>query len=306
MLVRSGADRGNLADIPVEPIEGSLTDRASLERALAGCDSLFHVAADYRLWVPKPDEMYRVNVDGTRDLMEGALQAGVSRIVHTSSVATLGLPKDGTPGDETTPVSLDDMIGPYKRSKFLSEEIVRDMVRDRSLPAVIVNPSAPIGPRDIKPTPTGQMIVEAASGRMPGYVDTGLNVAHVDDIATGHLLAWERGQVGERYVLGGQDLTLKQILDMVARLTGQRPPLFRIPGNAVLPLAYGAEAVARLTGKPPFVTVDGVKLARKRMFFSIAKAERELGYHARPAEQAIADAIDWFKAHGFIGSRKRA
>ena len=306
VLVRAGGDRRNLAGLAVEIAEGSLTDPASMEAALQGCTGLFHVAADYRLWVPKPEEMYRANVDGTRILMQAALAAGVRRIVHTSSVATLGLPKDGTPGDETTPVSLDDMIGPYKRSKYLSEEVVRGMVREQELPAIIVNPSAPIGPRDVKPTPTGQMIVEAASGRMPGYVDTGLNVAHVDDIAAGHVAAYDRGRIGERYVLGGEDMTLKQILDVVARLSGHAPPRFRIPGNAVLPLAYAAEAVARLTGKPPFVTVDGVKLARKRMFFSIAKAERELCYATRPAEQAISDAIDWFTANGYVGRRKRA
>ena len=301
VLARPGSDRRNIADLDVEVAEGDLCDRASLERALTGCRALFHVAADYRLWVPRPDQIYEANVAGTRRLMEAAAEAGVERIVYTSSVATLGLSPDGTPADEDTPVTLADMIGHYKRSKFLAEEEVKALVREAGLPAVIVNPSTPVGPRDIKPTPTGRMIVQAAAGKMPAFVDTGLNVVHVDDVAAGHLLAYERGEVGERYVLGGENLALREILGEIARVCGRRPPRLRIPHDIVLPVAYAAEAWARLAGGgEPFVTVDGVRMARKRMFFSSAKAERQLGYRARPAAEALRDAIDWFRAAGAL------
>src|SRR5580658_2844870 len=240
--------------------------------------------------------MYRANVDGTRALMTAALAAGVGRIVYTSSVATLGLIADGSPADETTPSTLDDMVGPYKRSKFLAEEVVRGLVREQRLPAVIVNPSTPIGPRDVKPTPTGRMIVEAASGRMPAFVDTGLNLVHVDDVATGHLLAEERGRIGERYILGGENMTLATILRRIAALVGRKPPTVKLPIAAVWPVAVVAEAMGRLTGREPFVTLDGLRLARKIMFFSSAKAVRDLGYAPRPAEAGLADAIAWFRA----------
>ncbi|MBM3572625.1 MAG: NAD-dependent epimerase/dehydratase family protein, partial [Alphaproteobacteria bacterium] len=207
-LARPGSDRGNLDGLAIELYEGRLEDRESLERAVAGATALFHVAADYRLWVPDPDAMLATNVAGTRALMEVAQAAGVRRIVYTSSVAALGLHADGRPADETTPSSLADMVGPYKRSKFLAEEAVRALVRERGLPAVIVNPSTPIGPRDIKPTPTGRVVLEAARGNMPAYVDTGLNLVHVDDVAAGHLLAFDHGRVGERYILGGENVTL--------------------------------------------------------------------------------------------------
>jgi dihydroflavonol-4-reductase len=222
-------------------------------------------------------------------------------MIYTSSVATLGLKRDGTPADETTPVALGDMIGHYKRSKFLAEQAVRRLIADEGLPVVIVNPSTPIGPRDVKPTPTGRMIVEAAAGRMPAFVDTGLNVVHVEDVAEGHLLAFERGRVGERYVLGGRDMTLAEILAVIASLVGRRPPRVRIPHDLILPLAHAAEAWARLRRKgEPFVTVDGIRMARKRMFFSSAKAESELGYTARPAEHALEDAVAWFKDEGYL------
>lgn len=300
VLARPSSDRRNIADLPVEVAVGDLGDRASLERALAGCAGLFHVAADYRLWVPKPEEIYRVNVEGTRNLMLAAGAAGVGRIVYTSSVATLGLLADGSPADEDTPVTLAAMIGHYKRSKFLAEAEVRRLAAEDGLPVVVVNPSAPVGPRDIKPTPTGRMVLDAATGRMPAYVDTGLNIAHVDDIAAGHLLAWERGRIGERYVLGGENMTLKTILTEIARLVGRSPPRISLPHGLILPVAYAAEAWARLTGgAEPRVTVDGIRLARKRMFFSCAKAERELGYQARPAEQAFVDAIAWFRQAGY-------
>jgi len=299
VLVRPTSDLRNLRDLAVETAVGRLEDRASLAAALAGCGTLFHVAADYRLWVRDPAAMHRVNVDGTRDLMEAALSAGVERVVYTSSVATLGLTADGSPADETTPVTADAMIGPYKRSKFDAEEVVRALVRTRGLPAVIVNPSTPVGPRDVKPTPTGRIIVEAASGRMPGYVDTGLNLVHVDDVAAGHLAAFARGRVGERYILGGENLTLAEMLAEIARLAGRAPPRLKVPRLAVYPVALVEEALARLTGREPFATFDGLRMAKKKMFFSSAKAERELGYRFRPARQGLAEALAWFRAEGY-------
>ena len=301
VLARPGGDRRNIADLDVELAEGNLRDQGSLERALKGCRALFHVAADYRLWVPRPEEIYEANVAGTRRLMEAAAEAGVERIVYTSSVATLGLTPDGTPADEETPVGLSDMIGHYKRSKFLAEEEVRGLVRDAGLPAVIVNPSMPVGPRDVKPTPSGKMILDAAAGRMPAFVDTGLNVVHVDDVAAGHLLAYEQGEPGERYVLGGDNLALRDILSEVARLCRRAPPRVRLPHALVLPIAHIAEAWARVTGSgEPFVTVDGARMAKKRMFYSSAKAERRLGYRARPSSEALRDAIGWFRAAGYL------
>jgi dihydroflavonol-4-reductase len=297
VLLRPSSDRRNLAGLPVEIRTGALEDHASLLPALAGCGALFHVAADYRLWVRDPAAMYRANVEGTRALMQAALAAGVERVVYTSSVAVLGLLPEGS-ADETTPSTLEDMIGPYKRSKFLAEAAVRALVRERGLPAVIVNPSTPIGPGDVKPTPTGRIIVEAASGRMPAYVDTGLNLVHVDDVASGHLLAEAKGRIGERYILGGEDLSLAEILRRIAALTGRTPPKLALPIPAVWPIALVAEALGRLTGREPFVTLDGLRMARHKMFFSSAKAMRELGYAPRPAEQGLADAIAWFRAAG--------
>jgi dihydroflavonol-4-reductase len=243
--------------------------------------------------------MYRTNVDGTRALLLAAAEAGVGRIVYTSSVATLGRWADGRPANETTPAVLDDMIGHYKRSKYLAEEMVRELTSQQGLPVVIVNPSAPIGPRDSRPTPTGRMVLEAARGRMPAYVDTGLNLVHVDDVAAGHLLAFEHGKIGERYILGGENLPLGEILAVIARLAGRRPPRVRLPAAALLPIAVLAEAIARFRRSgEPLVTTDGVRLARKRMYFTSAKAERALGYSARPAEAALRDAIAWYRARG--------
>jgi dihydroflavonol-4-reductase len=299
VLARPNGDRRNLAGLDVEIVEGSLEDAASLAKAVAGCRYLFHVAADYRLWVPDPAAMFRANVDGTRALMLAALAAGVERIVYTSSVATLGIVAGGI-ADETTPSDLGDMIGPYKQSKFAAEAAVRALVSERGLPAVIVNPSTPVGPGDVKPTPTGRIIVEAAKGKMPGYVDTGLNIVHVDDVAAGELLAAERGTVGERYILGGDDLALVEILTEVARVVGRRPPALKIPYAMILPIAAGAEMMARITGREPFTTLDGVRMSRKKMYFSSAKAVRELGYAPRPAREAIADAVGWFAANGYL------
>ena len=299
-LSRPNSDRRNLAGLDLEIVEGSLEDATSLAAAVAGCGALYHVAADYRLWVRDPQAMYRANVDGTRALMSAALAAGVERVVYTSSVAVLGLHADGTASDETTPSTLDDMVGPYKRSKFLAEAEVRRLIETQKLRAVIVNPSTPIGPRDIKPTPTGRMIVEAASGRMPAFVDTGLNLVHVDDVARGHLLAEEQGRVGERYILGGENLSLAEILRRIAVIVGRSPPKVRLPLPVVWPVAVVAEAWGRLTGKEPMVTFDSLRMARKKMYFSAAKAERELGFRARPASEALADAVGWFRSAGMV------
>jgi dihydroflavonol-4-reductase len=301
VVARAGSDRRNLDGRAVEVVTGELNDAAALDRAADGCEAVFHVAADYRLWVPDPAAMYRANLDGTKAVMAAAARAGVRRIVYTSSVATLGLRADGLASDETTPSTLADMIGHYKRSKFMAEEEVRRLVREEGLPAVIVNPSTPIGPGDVKPTPTGRMIVNAAAGRMPAYVDTGLNIVHVDDVAEGHLLALEKGRVGERYILGGEDMSLASLLNAIAGMTGGRPPLLSLPHGLVMPIAYIAEAWARLTGRgEPMVTRDGVRLSRKRMYFTSAKSQRELGYAARPATDALTDAICWFRQIGYL------
>ena len=300
VLAREGSDRRNLDGLDVEVAVGDLLDPMSFPGALAGCDALYHVAADYRLWTPDPARMYAINVEGTRALMQAALTAGIGRIVYTSSVATLGLRADEKPAAEGTPVSLAEMVGPYKRSKYMAEEAVRAMVAEQGLPAVIVNPSTPVGPRDVKPTPTGRMVVEAANGRMPAYLDTGLNFAHVDDVALGHLLAFERGKVGERYILGGDNMDLQSMLGLIAELSGRRPPWFKVPRRPLFPIAYVAEKVAAITGKEPFVTVDGLRLAAKKMYFTSAKAERDLGYHARPAKDGFKDALAWFRAQGYV------
>jgi len=299
VLVRPKSDRRNLADLSVDVVEGRMEDPRSLARAVAGCRYVYHVAADYRIWVPDPAPMFRANVEGTRDLLTAALEAGIERVVYTSSVATLGLVPDGS-ADETTPSSVDDMIGPYKQSKFLAEEVVRALARERGLPVVIVNPSTPVGPGDVKPTPTGRLVVEAARGQMPGFVDTGLNIVHVDDVAAGHLAAAEKGRIGERYILGGENMALAEILAEVARAVGRRPPRLRIPHGALLPVAFGAELAARISGREPFVTLDGVRMARKKMYFSSQRASQELGYAPRPAREAIADAVAWFDANGYL------
>jgi dihydroflavonol-4-reductase len=299
VLVRAGSDRANLAGLDVEPVEGDLTDAASLARAVAGCAAVLHVAADYRIWVPDPAAMLRANVEGTRALMLACLAAGVGRVVHCSSVAALGLTGTGAPADETTPVDPAAIVGIYKQSKYQAEQVVLGLVRARGLDAVIVNPAAPVGPRDIKPTPTGRMIADAAGGRMPAYVDTGLNVVHVDDVGRGHVLALERGRTGERYILGGENLGMRALLALVAHEAGRRPPAIRLPIAAVWPVALACEALARF-GVPPLVVRDHLRMARKKMFFSSAKAIAELGYAPRPAAEAVADAVAWFRAHGRV------
>ncbi len=299
-LARPESDRRNLAGLAVQGVEGDLADRQSLASAMKGCRGLFHVAADYRLWTRDAAAMFRSNVEGTRNVILAAAEAGVARMVYTSSVATIGARTDGRAVDEGAAATYADMIGPYKQSKYRAEEEARRLIAERGLSVVIVNPSTPVGPRDLKPTPTGRMIVEAASGRMPAYVDTGLNVVHVDDVAEGHLLAFDKGEVGERYILGGEDMTLRDILTEIAVLTGARPPRFQIPRGPLLPLAFAAEAWARVSGGEPFITVDGLRMAGKKMFFSSAKARRQLGYRARPAAEALRDAVTWFGEQGYL------
>jgi dihydroflavonol-4-reductase len=301
VLARAGSDRGNLRQLAAEVVEGDLNDLRSLERALEGCTALFHAAADYRLGARDPKPLYLTNVEGTRNILSAARTVGVQRTVYTSSVATIGIPTDGAPGEERSPVALSDMIGHYKRSKYLAEEVARDAAR-MGMSVVIVNPSTPVGPGDIKPTPTGQLVLDAASGRMPAYVDTGLNIVHVDDVAAGHLLAFERGKTGERYILGGEDMTLRTILEQISRLVGREPPRIRLPYAVVLPIAYAAEAFAKVSGRSGRVTVEGVRMSRKRMFFSSAKAAAELGYRWRPPLEAFEDAVRWYRERGLLTS----
>jgi dihydroflavonol-4-reductase len=300
LLVRATSDRRNLAGLDTELALGDLTDTASLVRASSGCRYVFHVAADYRFWVPDPGAMLRANVDGTLAVMRAAQAAGVERVVYCSSVAALGTTTDGTPADETTPANEAEFITTYKRSKFLAERAVLDLVRHEGLPAVVVNPAAPVGPRDIKPTPTGKMIRDAAAGRVPAYINTGLNIVHVDDVAEGHVLALERGRIGERYILGGENLLLKDILALVAQVVGRRPPQVELPEAVVWPAALFMEGLARLTGISPMMTRDHLRMARKKMFFSSAKAVTELGYAPRPVRQAVEDAVAWFRANGML------
>jgi dihydroflavonol-4-reductase len=299
-LARPASDRRNLQGLACEIAEGDMRDPAAMQRALAGVRHLFHVAADYRLWSRDPGELRRANIEGTRVVMQAALAAGVERIVYTSSVATLRAADAASNVDETAPLAEGEAIGAYKASKVAAERLVEAMVAERGLPAVIVNPSTPIGPRDVKPTPTGRMVVEAATGRIPAFVDTGLNLVHVDDVAAGHLLALERGRIGERYILGGQNASLRQMLAEIAALTGRRPPTLSLPRAPLYPLAWAAEGLALMTGKEPFVTRDALKMAAHHMFFSSAKAEAELGYHARPYREALSDALTWFGEAGYL------
>jgi dihydroflavonol-4-reductase len=297
-LVRTTSSQANLTDFPGALIEGDTRDPAAMARAMASVKHLFHVAADYRIWAPDPEEIVRNNLSSTQTIMEAARSAGVERIVYTSSVATLRPDPDG-PADETRPAAPHEAAGAYKRSKVVAERLVEAMIAE-GLPAVIVNPSTPIGPRDARPTPTGRIIVEAANGRMPAFLDSGLNLVHVDDVAAGHLAAMDRGRIGERYILGGQDVALGTMLAAIAERVGRKPPTITIPRRPLFPLAYANEALARITGKEPFLTVDSLRMAKHHMFFTSAKAEAELGYGARPWQEAVDDAIAWFRAAGSI------
>jgi dihydroflavonol-4-reductase len=298
-LIRESSPRANLTDFPGDLVEGDLRDAEAVARAMTGVRHLFHVAADYRLWAPDPEEIIRNNATTTRIVMEAALAARVERIVYTSSVATLK-PRDGEPADESRAATPDQVVGAYKRSKVVAERLVEAMIADRGLPAVIVQPSTPIGPRDVRPTPTGRIIVEAANGRMPAYVDSGLNLVHVDDVANGHLLAFDEGQVGARYILGGQDVMLGDMLAEIAAIVGRKAPVIRIPRAPLFPFAWVNEQIARVTGGDPFLNMDSLRMAKHRMFFTSAKAEAELGYRARPHREALADAIAWFRGAGMV------
>ena len=299
-MVRGDTSPGNLAGVDAEVVRADMRDRASVDRAVADCRYVFHVAADYRMWAPDPEEIVRNNVTGTRTVMEAAQAVGVERIVYTSSVAALKLGADGEAADESTLLTEDAAIGAYKRSKVAAERLVLRMIDESALPAVIVNPSTPIGPRDAKPTPTGRIIVEAASGRMPGYVDTGLNLVHVDDVAHGHLLALRHGVIGQRYILGGSNVAFGDMLGEIAGIVHRKPPRLKMPRRLLFPLAWAAEAFARRTGNEPFITADSLRMARYRMFFTSARAERELGYRARPHDEALRDAIGWFREAGML------
>ena len=298
-LVRPTSPTTHLSGLDLELSIGDLRDPDSVRRAMSGVRWLFHVAADYRLWARDPEEIVKNNTLSTRLLMEEARRERVERIVYTSSVATLVCRPSGPSSDETMPLEESHAIGAYKQSKVAAERLVERMVRE-GLPAVIVNPSTPIGPYDVRPTPTGRIIVEAASGRMPAFVDTGLNMVHVDDVAEGHILAFERGRIGERYILGGQNATLAEILKTIAEQVGRRPPRIKIPRTAVVPLAVVAELMAHRTGREPMVTRDGLRMSKNRMFFTAEKAERELGFRARPYAEGIKDALDWFRRAGYL------
>lgn len=300
VLIRASSSRRNLAGLDAEVVEGDMRDQACVSRALDGVRYLFHVAADYRLWARDPGEIVRNNLEGTAAVMRAALARQVERVVYTSSVATLRVDSQTIAATEDGPLPAHEAIGAYKRSKVLAERLVEQMVMRDGLQAVIVNPSTPIGIRDVRPTPTGRIIIEAASGRIPAFVDTGLNLVNVEDVALGHLLALEHGRIGERYILGGDNVSLQNLLGEIAALTGLRAPLMKLPVWSLFPLAHAAEAAARLTGKEPFVTVDGLKMSKNRMFFSSAKAGRELGYHPGPHLPALRAALDWFGREDYL------
>lgn len=303
ILVRKNSNTQPLEGLPVERAEGDLRDAVSIERAMQGVQRVFHVAADYRLWARNPDEIYRSNVDGTRSLLECARRAGVERVVYTSTVATIAVPShDETLPNEQTRATVDQMIGHYKRSKFLAEQEAFKAASD-GLPVVIVNPTAPVGPGDWKPTPTGRIIVDFLNGKIPAYVDTGLNVVAVEDIAAGHLLAAEKGRGGERYVLGARNMTLKQILDALAAIAGRRAPRLKMPHAIALAAGYADEWISRLAGREPQIPVEGVKMSRHRMFVASDKAERELGYRATSVEAALERAVRWYEENGYVGDR---
>jgi dihydroflavonol-4-reductase len=299
VLIRPTSDLGNLQGLEVEQCPGDLRDPASLRRALSGCRQLYHVAAHYALWAPDPQVFYDSNVRGTRHLMESAGEAGIERIVYTSTIGAIGLPAGGGVGTETTPVTLLQMTGHYKRSKFMAEQEVLKLARD-GLPVVIVNPSAPIGPRDIKPTPTGQIIVDFMKRRMKAYIDTGMNLVDVEDVAAGHLMAMERGRIGERYILGNQNLSLYEVFKILSRLTGVPAPRLRLPRTSILPLAYANQWLSDyVTHRPPRIPLEGVRMAKYMMHYDCAKAIQELGLPQTPIESALENAVRWFKDHKY-------
>jgi dihydroflavonol-4-reductase len=299
VLARQDADLHNLDGLTVERVAGDLRDPASLRKAVEGCGQLYHVAAHYALWAKDPAIFYDINVTGTRHLLEAARAAGIERTVYCSTIGAIGLPSGGGLGTEETPVSLDQMAGHYKRSKYLAEQEVLKMARE-GLPVVIVNPSAPVGAGDIKPTPTGQVIVDFMKGRMPAYIETGMNLIDVDDVATGHLLAMEKGRQGERYILGCRNLMLREVFEILGKLTGIRAPSIKLPRLAILPLAYANHWLANLTGVPPRIPLEGVKMAKYKMHYDCSKAIRELGLPQTPPEIALEKAVKWFRSHGYV------
>ena len=299
LLVRANSNTTNIDDLKADRVLGDLRDPASLEKGIAGCDVIFHVAADYRLWVRDPEEMYRSNVEGTRAILAAARKNHVRRVVYTSSVATMGFTSNGQPADENSPVSLGNMIGPYKRSKFMAEQVAIEAAR-AGQDVVIVNPTTPVGERDIKPTPTGRIVLDFLKRKFPAYVDTGLNLVNATECARGHIAAFEKGRSGERYILGGENLTLKQILDKLAAITGLPSPRIRVP--YVMALATGVVdevLTGRIRGKEPRATIDAVRMGRKKMFVTSAKAERELGWQTIPVGDALRRAVEWFRAKGY-------
>jgi dihydroflavonol-4-reductase len=299
VLVRASSNTKALDGLSVEPVTGDLRDAASLSRAIEGVQRVFHVAADYRLWTRHPEEIYESNVGGTERLLEAAEKAGVERFVYTSTVATIAIPRDGGLPDESTGASIDEMIGHYKRSKFQAEQVAISAAR-RGGPVVIVNPTAPVGPLDWKPTPTGKIILDFLNGKMPAYVDTGLNVAPVEDVARGHLLAAEKGRFGERYILGGTNMTLKEILHALAPIAGRPAPRVKLPHAVALAAGYADEFVSRLAGREPKIPVEGVKMSRYRMFVQTGKAERELGYTHSSIPTALERAVRWYQSNGYV------
>lgn len=300
LLVRANSNAKNIDDLKADRLVGDLRDPASLEKGIAGCDVVFHVAADYRLWVRDPEEMYRANVEGTRGILEAARKNNVRRVVYTSSVATMGFTSNGHPADENSPVSLDNMIGPYKRSKFMAEQVAVEAAH-AGQEVVIVNPTTPVGERDIKPTPTGRIVLDFFKRKFPAYVDTGLNLVDARECALGHIAALEKARSGERYILGGQNLTLKQILDKLAAITGLPSPKLRVPYALALATGVVDEVVTgRIRGKEPRATIDAVRMGRKKMFVSSSKAERELGWKCVPVDDALGRAVDWFRANRYV------
>lgn len=295
VLARNSSPRSNIEAFGCEIVIGDLKDSMSLLRCVRGCSRVYHVAADYRLWARNPQEIYDNNVGGTRNLLSACCEAGVEKVVYTSSVGTIGMQRDGVPADEDTPVKLDDMIGHYKRSKFMAEQVAREFATS-GLPVVIVNPTTPVGAGDIKPTPTGKILLDFLRGRLPAYVETGLNLVAVEDVAEGHLLAETRGRVGERYILGGENWSLEEILDALAKICGRRAPRFRIPWTVALMAGTLDNFITgTLLRREPSIPLEGVRMSRYKMYISCEKARRELGYHPRPVEKALVEAIDYFR-----------
>jgi dihydroflavonol-4-reductase len=298
VIARPGSDSTNLRSLNIDTVPGDVRDKESLRQALTGCRHLYHVAAHYALWAQDPSIFYDINVVGTRNLLEAAREAGVERTVYCSTIGAIGLPPGGGLGTEETPVSLEQMAGHYKRSKYLAELEVHKLAKE-GLPVVIVNPSAPVGERDVKPTPTGQIIVDFMKGRMPAYIETGMNIIDVDDVATGHLLAMDNGRQGERYILGSKNLLLREVFEILSTLTGIKAPALKLPRGAVLPLAYLNHWFANLTGIPPRIPLEGVKMAKYKMHYDCSRAIRELGLPQNPPEVALEKAVRWFKTHGY-------